>query len=211
MNRPPRPRRAAGFTLIELLIVISILGILAAVLIPALLPVQQTAEETATKALMVKLEDAAKKFEREHGYYPTDDFTYLEKGKQADWKKDNGRNTGIESFVCLVSQQRKSGSDLTNVDLCNTDNDSHGEELPLLKRRDRPEVADSWGTPFAYFGKLGMDRSQSMVQFPDEDPVTVKAKKRDDGTYFGQGKFQFVSAGKDRSFGTDDDLVWPEN
>lgn len=207
----PRRRDCAGFTLIELLIVISILGILAAVLIPALLPVQQTAEETSTKALMLRLEDAAKKFSRETGMFPSDDFSYLDKNKKVDWKKDNGRNTGIESFVCIVSQDKRTGTDLSGVELCNADGDTHGEELPMLRRRDRPEIADSWGAPIAYFSKLGMDRPQQMVLDPESDPVTVKAKRRDDGTYFGQGKYQFLSAGKDGTFGTDDDLVWPEN
>ena len=44
-----------------------------------------------------------------------------------------------------------------------------------------------------------------------EDAVVVKAMRREDGNYYGQGKYQILSAGKDRTFGTDDDLVWPAN
>ena len=46
---------------------------------------------------------------------------------------------------------------------------------------------------------------------PGEPVVTVKARKRDDGSYYGQRKFQLLSAGPDLEFGTDDDIVWPSN
>ncbi|HEB53433.1 MAG TPA: type II secretion system protein [bacterium] len=204
-----------GFTLIELLIVISILGVLAAVLLPNILGVGATAEETATKATMLQLETACKTFHTEHGYYPTDDLKMLRAGgAKPKWKSDNGKNTGIESLVVLVSQSRKGGTDLGGLadSLVNTDGDTNGAPLPLLGgRRDRPEVADAWGTPLAYFAKLNMDKPQLVVPAPDEAPVQVKAMRRADGAFYGQGKYQFLSAGRDLTFGTDDDLVWPEN
>jgi hypothetical protein len=45
----------------------------------------------------------------------------------------------------------------------------------------------------------------------DGDQAAVKAKLRPDGKPFGDGKFQLLSAGKDLTFGTDDDLAWPKN
>jgi hypothetical protein len=45
----------------------------------------------------------------------------------------------------------------------------------------------------------------------DEAPVQVKAKRREDGSYYGAKKFQILSAGKDLTFGTDDDLSFPSN
>jgi hypothetical protein len=95
--------------------------------------------------------------------------------------------------------------------LTNTDGDDHGADLPLLHRHDRVEYTDAWNTPLAYFGKFGLDRPQLMVTAPESAPVQVKAKRRTDGTAIGSGKFQLLSAGPDLTFGTDDDLCWPEH
>ena len=203
-----------GFTLIELLIVISIIGVLAAVLLPQVLGAGDSADEVATQATMTELETACKTFNRAKGYYPPGDFRYLEKGTQAPWKDDNGRNTGIESLVCMLSQSNKEGSELSGLGehFVNTDGDSNGVGMPLLgNRKDRVEIADAWGTPLAYFSKLEMDRPQLVVPAVGEDAVQVKAKRKPDGTWFGNGKYQFLSAGKDLKFGTDDDIVWPSN
>lgn len=213
-GRCRRRRRQRGFTLIELLIVIGIIGTLAAVLLPAILETGSAADSAATEATMIELETAIKKFNRAEGYYPTDDLRVLKKGVKPDWKPDNGHNTGIESLVVMLSQNKKEGTDLGGLakHFTNTDGDLHGADLPLLSgRKDRIEIADAWGTPLVYFSKLNMDKKQSVQPSPDDAPVQVGAKKRADGTYYGAGKYQLLSAGADLTFGTDDDQAWPNN
>lgn len=204
---------AGGFTLIELLIVISILGVLAAVLLPNILGTQEIANAKATEGTMITLQTGCTAFSNEHGYFPPDDLRHPEGASKQPWKADNGINTGIESLVCFLSLQKRGGLDLTALSsdlLTNTDKDDHGVEQPLLHQRGRLEVADSWRTPLAYFAKAGMAKEQQVM--PDEQDVQrVKARQRDDGSFYGAGKWQLLSAGKDGIFGNADDIVWPSN
>jgi hypothetical protein len=62
-----------------------------------------------------------------------------------------------------------------------------------------------------YFSKFGMERPQQVQPTAEGDVVAVKAARRADGVYYGAGKFQLLSAGKDGIFGTGDDIVWPKN
>lgn len=201
-----------GFTLIELLIVISILGLLAAVLLPNIFGVTQAAKDTDTEATMLRLSTGCGTFERKHNYFPPDDLKWPDAEKKTPWKPDNGQNTGIESLVCFLSQSRGDGEDLADLSkrFTNTDNDDHGVDMPTLQRKDRLELADAWGTPLVYFGKFGMAK-QATVAIAEGETQFAKAKKRDDGRPYGDGKFQILSAGRDMIFGTDDDLVWPKN
>ncbi len=60
----------AGFTLVELLVVITVLGILAAIVLPKFTGQTAAAKTKAAKIQIRSLEDALNQFEVENGFYP---------------------------------------------------------------------------------------------------------------------------------------------
>jgi len=210
-------RMQRGFTLIELLVVIGILGLLAAAFLPDLIGGRDTANITETGMRQQFLVNGINAYRAANGNVPPDDLR--DPLGKLTVKPDNGTNMGIESLVFFLSQKGSAGIDLSEHEgwLENTDADDHGTTMQRLGRTTRVEVVDAWGTPMAYFSSVsqvaGFDKVQK-VMLPGEagagEVVDAKAWKRADGGFLGAGKYQIVSAGKDRVFNTDDDVTWPE-
>lgn len=71
--RRPVPLGAGGFTLIEIMVVIAILAILAALVVPQLLPRTDDARITATKVQIKNIEQALHLYKLDNGVYPSTD------------------------------------------------------------------------------------------------------------------------------------------
>jgi prepilin-type N-terminal cleavage/methylation domain-containing protein len=78
----------AGFTLLELLVVVAIIGILAAILLPATQGMRQRAQQREAEVTAMTLANALRTFRTEYGYWPCKDpnsgGTYTSAADQSD-------------------------------------------------------------------------------------------------------------------------------
>jgi general secretion pathway protein G len=80
MTRPNPPRRRPGFTLVELMIVIVIIGILVALLVPAIAGVVRRANNGRVTAEINTMAQALEKFKSTYGDYPPSRIILSESG-----------------------------------------------------------------------------------------------------------------------------------
>jgi general secretion pathway protein G len=75
MKQPnlPHPLRQSGLTLIEILVVVSIIGILLALIVPNVIGRDQAARVEAAKSDIRALENALKLYRLDNGFFPTTD------------------------------------------------------------------------------------------------------------------------------------------
>ena len=69
-----RPQRSLGFSLVEILVVVSIIGLLAGLSIPAVGGALASARKAKVSAMAHQIRSALVQFNTEYGYFPTNGF-----------------------------------------------------------------------------------------------------------------------------------------
>lgn len=83
-----RPKHQIGFTLLELIIVISVIGILATIALPALKEVPRKAAESVLKTDLRIFRDVIDQYHGDKGYYPPTLESLVETGYLRDLPRD---------------------------------------------------------------------------------------------------------------------------
>lgn len=99
-------RKSEGFTLVELLLVITILGILAAMVVPQFSGQGESARIATTRSSISGIGTALQTYEVEIGHFPDslDDLTVATKTRGALLKKDNLADAWGNQFLYTKKQ-----------------------------------------------------------------------------------------------------------
>src|SRR5262249_33129043 len=97
--------------------------------------------------------------------------------------------------------------------LINIDQDTSPRQLTDFPNRDLKEIPDAWGNPIAYIEKSDYSAknrrylTKVTASGEDRESVATAFKNKRTGEYFFPTAYQFISAGPDGEFGTDDDIT----
>lgn len=213
MFRKARSKICNGFTLIELLVVVCIIGILAAILLPALSAVVESSRKKSCAADIQQMKAALTVYEQFYRDFPPSTL------RELGILQSNAVNEGIEAWVaCLSGAYRdRSYFEFHDRNMINADGDFSPIALKRLttsifETNELFEWMDPWENPLVYFH--GRDivetTSHSYLLQGEKKKVKPDMKKTKTGRIRGAGQFQIFSCGADGIPHTEDD-VSPEN
>lgn len=206
--------RATAFTLLEILVVISILGLLAALLVPSLLGARLQARQKAARAELEQIVLALGLYESKFGDYPPSDL--------AAWGvRENELNAGNEAMTAALFTTRSGGPflDLGRFEsrLENLDGDEAPRNLTewIFGDDQLREVTDPWGNPYVYFHHRDYRKPERMASYSitGQEASCQPSRSAKTATFHAPTTYQLWSAGPDQlnqdvAEGSDDIATW---
>lgn len=147
-------KKLMHFTLIEILVVIAIIGILAGLIFPALLAVQENSRATKTESILTGVSIAIKTFKNDYSYLPSSKEQIGEWSGNIDTLRPN--NDYCEFFDILTYSNYNSGSSNVTQEVTKRNRKAvRYLDIPKNYFRDsNPDtysVRDAWDRPLMIF------------------------------------------------------------
>ena len=120
-----------GFTLVELLVVITIIGILIMLLLPAVQAAREAARQAQCSNNLKQLSLACLTYESQHGYFPPS--SYFVVGTNPDKVRAHYQNWVIAILPFLEQQPLYDSFDLSQPITHSNNRNARGTELPAMK------------------------------------------------------------------------------
>ena len=219
----PRSRRhRAGFTLVELLTVIAIIGILAALLLPALSAVKRSAQKAKAQTEIQGLATAIQGYDSAYGRFPVSpaaqaaanpDFTYggIYQTPSGAWPNPVPANYQTNNSDVIASLMNLTYYPGTTTPTINANYQKNPQQTVFLSARmsgdtSSPGVGtdlvyrDPWGNPYVITMDLNYDEmcEDAFYGLPAvSDNNLTSLIKAPDGNYGFRGKVMVWSAGPD--------------
>lgn len=202
---------ANGFTLVEMLVVIFIIGLLSAVLVPAVFGAHQRSLMKACKAEIQQLDQALTMYEVDYRDFPPSTLQEL------GLKVTNKINEGCESLVLTLSSRKNELSyfPFREDKLENTDADRAAVTAQKLTNsvfttNELFELIDPFGNPYIYFHASDLDNTcvQKYIIGGERKEIKPNLTKDKLGLIRGQERYQLYSLGVDLESELDD--VWSD-
>jgi prepilin-type N-terminal cleavage/methylation domain-containing protein len=214
----PRHPRERGFSFIEILVVMAIIAVLVGLGVGVYMIAVKKAPEVRTDALLAKVRTNIDAWRGRFKTYPPSDLNRLPMVTGLPMKigqptPPNVSNWGIESlYQCFRMPGFEHSVDLSDPELCNTDEDELDRPLASSGSPALLEIKDAWENPLVYFleGDYAMAEKDPPVYVNGKgEAVNPKPYRSSSGGFAQPGAFQLYSMGPDGEPNTPDDrLAW---
>jgi prepilin-type N-terminal cleavage/methylation domain-containing protein len=168
IGQPSEKETRPAFTLMEMLAVLAIIGILAAILMPAISSAIKQSKKTRAKADVQTIVSAWKAYYNEYGKWPVTNGIFLKGDPYYSSNAVEGVCSGLLTVSEVVRLLAPGSIDVDNSSLIKTYNQKNGNFLTRGRDAMAPDLSgdalvDSWGNAYRFLFDLNGDGRVTLV------------------------------------------------